>query len=142
MNNIFRVFLGIAGFLIIVAIAFSTMYSPNSEIDSVNTLNISDNYTQAINDGKTLNKTVIIYFTSSSCYYCDKFEDETLSNETVISKINEDYIFVPVNINEDPEIARKFSAYTTPTIVFLDSNGDVSQEIIGYHNSAEFIRFL
>lgn len=75
------------------------------------------------------NKPLIIYFSSPTCIYCKKFEDEVLSNESFQNILRASYIFVKINPNTQSttfmgekftnnELFGAFGVRGTPTFVF------------------------
>lgn len=121
--------------LSIFAVAVSTNFAENS-------LNNATDFQKAIDDAKTQNKSVMIVFDQKNCVYCDMLREDVLSNDTVISKLNEGYITVFVDINENPQLASQFKIYGTPTVVFLKSNQSEIQRIEGYVDADEFLDIL
>ncbi|MCC7553234.1 MAG: thioredoxin family protein [Methanobacteriaceae archaeon] len=134
--------LGMIAIIIILGLGVFLSSSGEVESESISDLNISTNLTQSLNDSEKLNKPVMIFFTSDSCYYCDEFKDKTLSDDRVVSKINNEYIFVSVNIKNDPQSAQEFEAYSTPTIVILNPEGDETFRLVGYKSPDEFLSSL
>ena len=110
--------------------------------NSIDGLNITDNLTQASDVAKLENKTVMLMFSQENCYYCDVFEQETLTNPEVQKLLNESYVIVDVDINDQPEIASKYQVFGTPTVIVLYDNGDEHHKIEGYVPSDVFIDAL
>lgn len=102
-------------------------------------LNVSFNPYQALNDSKELNKTLILIFDQDSCSYCDQFEEETLKDSEVQAEINEYFIPVFVDVNDNYEMAESFEVYGTPTTVFLDENGSEVHSVSGFVGPDEFL---
>ena len=96
----------------------------------------------AVNMSQTENKSLAIIFDSDSCVYCDMLKEDVLSNSDVQKQLNEDYIVLLVNINENPKFADKYKVYGTPTIKFIDSDGRIIHSIDGYVDSGEFLKEL
>lgn len=107
-----------------------------------NTLNNTTDFEKAIDDAKTQNKSIMLVFDQKNCVYCDMFKEDVLSNSDVISKLNEDYITVIIDINKEPQLASQFKIYGTPIIVFLDSNQNEIERIEGYVDADEFLNTL
>ena len=84
----------------------------------------------------------MLVFDQKNCVYCDMFKEDVLSDSDVISKLNEDYITVIVDINKEPQLASQFKIYGTPIIVFLDSNQNEIERIEGYVDADEFLNTL
>ena len=105
-------------------------------------LNNTTDLQKAIDDAQMQNKTIMIVFDQEDCYYCDIFKDDVLSNDDVISKLNEDFITVIIDVNQQPQLAAKYNVYGTPTIVFIDANQKQIDRIEGYVGADEFLDII
>ena len=105
-------------------------------------LNNTTDLTKALDDAHNQNKSVLIVFDQKSCVYCDILKEDTLSDENVKKQLNENYIVVIVDINDQPEIADKYGIYGTPTMVILDSSSKELSRIEGYLGTDEFLKEL
>lgn len=103
------------------------------------TLNNTTDFQKAIDDAQKQNKTIMLVFDQKGCYYCDLFKEDVLSNSEVISELNEDYITVIIDVNQQPQLASKYKVYGTPTIVFIDANENQIDRIEGYVDADEFL---
>ena len=56
--------------------------------------------------------------------------------------MNEGYITVIIDINEQPKVASKYKVFGTPTAIFLDSNQKQMGKIEGYVDANEFLNAL
>lgn len=106
------------------------------------TLNNTTDFQKAIDDAQKQNKTIMLVFDQKGCYYCDLFKEDVLSNSEVISELNEDYITVIIDVNQQPQLASKYKVYGTPTIVFIDANENQIDRIEGYVDADEFLDIL
>lgn len=91
----------------------------------------NDTFEQAQAKAKKESKPMMVLITSEQCRWCRKLEATTLSDETVISKINTK--FVPVHVTRDKDIYPKtLTAKMVPMSYFLDGEGKVLYSIPGY----------
>jgi len=130
-------------FLIVLIAAMSI--SAVSSIDAnqiVDGLNSTSNITQALDECKLQNKTLCIYFEQDSCYYCDLFKSDVLSNRDVQKELNDRFVFTNIDINKYPQLAGQLRVVGTPTVVFLDSNSTEIQRVDGYVPGDEFMKTL
>ncbi|SHH44241.1 thioredoxin family protein [Thermosipho atlanticus] len=83
------------------------------------------------------NKPLIIYFSSPTCIYCKKFEDEVLSDEKFQNILRASYIFVKINPNTkktkflgeeftNRELFNVFGVRGTPTFVFWNKDQGIT----------------
>ena len=126
-------------FVIVILAILTLCVSASFSDDSLN--NTTD-LTKAISDAQTQNKSVMIVFDQKSCVYCDMLKEDVLANESVKKQLDEDYIVVIVDINEQPDVATKYNIYGTPTVVILDSSSKEVSRIDGYVEADEFLKEL
>lgn len=107
-----------------------------------NHVNNTTDLNKAIDQAHAENKSIVLLFTQKNCYYCDELNEKTLSNPEVISKLNEKYITVVIDINDQFKVADKYKVFGTPTIIFLDSNQKEIGKIEGYVDANEFLNTL
>lgn len=105
-------------------------------------VNNTTNLNNAIEQAHLENKNIMLLFDQNGCYYCDELKEKTLSNPEVISKLNEGYITVIIDINDQPKLASKYKIFGTPTAIFLDSNQKEMGKIEGYVGANEFLNTL
>ena len=117
----------------------SAVYSLDFGDTQIQGLNITTDVDGAFNDSHSQNKTLAIIFDQDSCVYCDMLKDNVLSDKDIQKELNENFIVLLVDINKNPDIAQKYNVYGTPTIQFLDSNGNEVNKIEGYVESDEFL---
>lgn len=131
MKKILYVLFVIAILTCSVSVSFAT--------DAIN--NTTD-LNQAVSQAQKDNKTIMLVFDQDGCYYCDLLKKDVLSNNDVISKLNEGFITVVVDINSQPQLAAKYHVVGTPTMIFLDSNQKEINKIEGYVDAGEFLNTI
>lgn len=114
----------------------------NFEDETIKGLNITTDVDGALSEAQIQNKSIALIFDQDSCVYCEMFKDDVLNNAEIQKELNEKCIVVLVDINRNPDIAVKYDVYGTPTVQFLDSNGDEITKIEGYVDSNEFSKAL
>ena len=105
-------------------------------------VNNTTDLNKAIEQAHAQNKSIMLLFDQDDCYYCHEMKEKTLSNPDVISKLNEGYITVIIDVNEQTNTASKYKVFGTPTIIFLDSNQKQIDKIDGYVGADEFLNTL
>ena len=120
----------------------SAVYSVDFENNTISGLNITTDVDGAFDISQNENKTLAIIFDQDSCVYCEMLKDDVLSNPEVQKQLNENFVVVLVDINKNPEIAAKYDVYGTPTVQFVDSNGQEINKIEGFVDSNEFLQTL
>lgn len=85
----------------------------------------------ALKSAKSQNKPIMIDFYTEWCGWCKKLDSDTYSNSKV-SAAAERFICVKIDAEKEPAIANKYGVAGFPTIIFLNSNGNVISKIPGY----------
>lgn len=120
----------------------SAVYSADFEDNTIPGLNMTTDIDLAMNAPQSENKPVAIIFDQASCVYCDMLKNDVLSNSDVQKQLNENYVVLLTDINENPKFADKYKVYGTPTVIFIEPSGKIIHEIPGYVESGEFLKEL
>jgi thioredoxin-related protein len=88
---------------------------------------------------KAQGKPLFVYARSEYCGACKQFESETFTNETVIEKLNKNFILVSIDVDNQKTETRNFRIRATPTEIFLDSNGTEIKKLLGYRTNQTFL---
>ncbi|MCX9013373.1 MAG: thioredoxin family protein [Candidatus Methanoperedens sp.] len=97
---------------------------------------------QALESATAQDKPVFTYFRSEYCGWCKKFEEETFTNNTVVAKLNENFILVSLDVNTQKNETRGFRVRGTPASVFLYPNGTEISRIPGYTDTESFLTII
>ncbi len=89
-------------------------------------------------------KNLMIYATSQSCYYCKKMKREVLDKKDVQLKLNENYIFVEVDVDfkKLPFRLQKAFKGMTPTFFVLDEQGTLLNTYPGAWVKDDFFEIM
>ena len=96
----------------------------NAEIDGVV-------LTHMVSNGKPS----IVDFTASWCGPCQKMKPIF---HALAKDFRDDYNFITIDIDENPELAHKYQVQAVPTFVFLDADGNEGNRITGLISEKEF----
>jgi len=89
------------------------------------------------------NKPVLFVFSRHTCKYCVILEKTTLSNETVIKKLNKNFISIVAYSDDNDAMPKELWRPGTPTIWFLKPNGEpMFQPLMGAVDAKNFIKVL
>lgn len=91
----------------------------------------------AIKSAQNSGEPIMADFYTDWCGWCKKLDSDTYSDDKV-DTLSKDFICVKVNADSDRALAAKYNVRGYPTILFLNSNGDVIGTIVGYRGPAEF----
>lgn len=89
-------------------------------------------YKDGMARGKFEKKKVIIHFTADWCYYCGVMEKETFKDPAVISSLNENFISIKVDFDEESNTSALYGVKGLPDTIFLAENGSIIGRRPGY----------
>ena len=98
--------------------------------------------TAAKAQAKKTGKPIMVSFYTTWCGYCKKMDRETFKNPAVIKAVNENFIPVMLDGDEESDLARAYSVRGYPTIVFADAEGNSLLASPGYRPPEHFIGLL
>lgn len=91
---------------------------------------------------KEENKPVFIYFWAVWCQYCEKFETQTLPDERIKQMLENDFVLVAVDLDEDRATSQRYGVSYPPHELFVDENGQIINRIGGYVDADYFYNVL
>lgn len=97
-----------------------------------------------LNQAKKLNKNILIYATSKTCYFCKKMEDKVLQKDIIKEKIEKDYYYLKVDVEYSalPFDLAKHYKNVTPTFFVLDYDGMFVKQYPGSFKEEDFLEIL
>ncbi len=125
--------------LLVVGVAISSLTGSKTESNSSNSLQWSTDLNQALADAKATNKSVFVDFYADWCSYCKEMDSGTYTSTQVMEKLNQSYVLVKVDVDENPDLSTKYQAYSLPTMVILDSSGNEIKRINGYQTPDQLL---
>lgn len=96
---------------------------------------------QALQKAKKEGKPVFLDISASWCGPCKMLKSRTFPNKEVGEYYNANFINVAVDgeKGEGVALARKYNIKGYPTLIFLNSNGEIITQTAGYRNPLQFI---
>ncbi len=86
----------------------------------------------ALKSAQSSKKMIMIDFYTDWCGWCKKLDADVFQN-VEFEKVSKDFLAVKLNAEKEGEtLAKKFEVDGFPTIVFVDSKGDLVGKIVGY----------
>lgn len=123
-------------------------------VSNINANNKIIDINSIINNASTNNKQVLIFFHMTHCGYCKRMEHKTFQDKKVKQLINNNFIFIDINIDNDEKIIFNNNIYSKndfahhldvdffPTVVFFDENADITYTARGYRKVEKFQKIL
>lgn len=90
----------------------------------------SSSFASGLEQSQVNQKPLFVLFGAEWCSWCRKLEKELATDAA--SRIRDEWLLVKVDVDEDEELAIKFSVQALPTIVVVDSTGAKIESIEGY----------
>ncbi len=123
---------------------FFMEYKNNSVQTNKNKELLSNDETTILNKAQKENKKIMVYAFSKTCYFCKKMDKEVLSLAEVKKKIDENYIYMKVDVDETklPFELQKVYKQITPTFFILSKDGTYIKQYPGSWTKSDFLEIL
>src|SRR5690554_6138725 len=105
---------------------------------------LETSFIEAVNQASEENKHVYVLGITSWCDECVKLSTETLTDSTIQKALNEKFISIKVDLEEESglDIAMKYRANPAPLHLFFDANGHLVRRGRGYYDSGSFFELI
>ncbi len=137
---------------LLLATVLSAGCSPADQADAngIEWISLEEAQRLSSKDGKK----IMIDVYTDWCEYCKKLEENVYPDSSVVRNLNKFYHLVKLNAESDDEIrfkgeltthydlAKSLGVRSYPTILFLDSHGDLILQINGYMPASDFTNML
>jgi uncharacterized protein YyaL (SSP411 family) len=80
---------------------------------------------EAFQEAVQQDKPIFLLITSSWCQWCHIMDETTLSQESVIAVVNNDYIPIRVDSDMRPDVNVRYNQNGWPSVVLLSSEGEI-----------------
>lgn len=87
-----------------------------------------DNYNESVQVSKQLNQPLILIFSADWCVYCKKLKKDISDN---LDRFEDTTICI-VDINENPELAKKYKVRSIPRTLVFNKEKRLTQDYKGY----------
>jgi len=96
---------------------------------------------EALAQAAELDLPVLVFLYTDWCTYCRQMDQTTFQNPEVIGQMADDYVWLRLNAETDPEgaqLQRRFFVSGFPTLLILDSTGNEIDRLQGYVPPSHF----
>ncbi len=107
-------------------------------------LNSDFNEDEIILNAQKDDKLIMVYATVQDCYYCKKMEKNVLSHKDIKQKIDKNYLYIKVDVEEKGlpfNLVEKYKKIT-PSFFILNSNGEFITQYPGSWTKSDFEEIL
>jgi len=97
---------------------------------------------KAAAESQKTGKPILITFTASWCHYCHKLLDETFADQKVIAQVNEYFVPVVLDADENERAVQLLGIEAFPSTVVISPELNVLGRIRGFHPAPQMARQL
>ncbi|MGB1003545.1 MAG: thioredoxin family protein [Salibacteraceae bacterium] len=115
-----------------------SFYAPSNNVNWINNISSIEELT------KKSNKKTVVFFTGKWCSHCQIMKREVFADKEVEEILNANVTSVKIDI-DDPnsmEIVNYYKVKVTPTLIVLDSQGNVFDFAVGKIDKKKFLEML
>jgi thiol:disulfide interchange protein len=121
---------------IVLMLTFALSLWANEASKAAMELGYSNSYSEGMAKAKKEHKLMMLVLVRDGCHWCKKFENETLKDSGIKSKIDG---FVKVLIDKNEPLPERFHTNFIPTTYFIDPKTEKSVwELAGFKESKDF----
>lgn len=97
---------------------------------------------KAATESKKTGKPILITFTASWCHYCHKLLDETFTDQKVIARVNEYFVPVVLDADENEKAVELLGIEAFPSTVVISPDLNILGRITGFHKAPQMAQHL
>lgn len=88
------------------------------------------------------NRPILCHFYGEWCAPCQKMERSVLNTQQVIEQLGGTVIGVKIDVDEHPDLVRRFGVSKFPTDIFIEPDGTRLMESQGFHPTEEYVGMM
>ncbi|MBU3966319.1 MAG: thioredoxin fold domain-containing protein [Euryarchaeota archaeon] len=115
--------------------------APDSEKLKLQDLKFHTNLTTALEVSNATEKPLFVYFRSEACGWCNKFEEESFTNKSIVGILSNNFTIVMIDVYKQKNI-RFNGVRGTPHELFLYANGTEIKRLPGYVDNQTFLNTI
>jgi thioredoxin-related protein len=78
---------------------------------------------------------LLLDFGTPSCFWCKKMDETTFKDARVIHLVNQHFVPLKINAEQEAELAKKLHVEQYPTLIMAAPGGKILYNKIGYHDA-------
>lgn len=86
-------------------------------------------YAAARREAKETNRPMVLDFGTKSCFWCKKLDGSTFRDATVVKEMNERFIPIKIDAEEQAQLATTLGIESFPTLLFAAPDGRNSRRL-------------
>tara|TARA_B100000315_G_C14444369_1_gene526128 strand:+ start:302 stop:985 length:684 start_codon:yes stop_codon:yes gene_type:complete len=122
--------------LLALTVSISVFYTPDAHA-----IAWQYNLKAAVKTAEKLGKPVMVDFYTDWCGWCKQLDNVTY-RDSKVSDLAAKFICVKIDGDKNPDLVRKYNIRGYPHILFLKSNGSITDQIAGYADPATFVGIM
>lgn len=139
----------ITNILLFLSFAFSVLKAqdaPKSETPNPKSTEggisfIHDNFKEALAQAKKENKPIFMDAFTTWCGPCKMMSKSTFTDTAVAELFNKQFVNLKMDMEkgEGPDLLQRYGIVAYPTLLFLNSDGEVLHKALGFQNAEQFL---
>jgi thioredoxin 1 len=142
-----KIFKKVVFILALSAVVFSAVKAENKDKKEAKSADkgivfVPGSWAQILKKAKAENKIIFFDAYTTWCGPCKLLQKNVFTRTDVADVFNKNFVNVKVDMEsgEGPMLAEKYPLQGYPTLFFIDGNGKVVKEVIGYQNPETLIK--
>ena len=125
-----------------IVMVANTMMTSGQAFGEDDRVTWTSSLSEASSASRKLNRPILVYVESEHCGWCRKMDRTTWADPSVARLVNERFVTLKLNGDEDSPRLEKWKISGYPSIVVLSSSGEVVLRHDGYQSSRDLLRRL
>ena len=100
-----------------------------------------DDFPEARRLAQRTGQPMLLHFYADWCFPCKRMEKDVLSRPAVVQVLSSKLILVKVNVDKDPDLARRFDVTQYPADVIVEPDGKRILASTGYQEADKYVTF-
>jgi thioredoxin-related protein len=99
-------------------------------------------YNAARKEAEQKNRPLVIDFYMHPCFFCDKLDASTFRDPTVVRLMNERFIPLKIDKEQEAALAQSLHIENYPTLILAAADGKILDTMVGYRDAAQLLQAL